>query len=78
VATDTIGELAEHKHRLMSDSSTTTATTDTVYALTDHKVELTATGANYRDLNMIDYAGSSNPHNNLQPFTSVYIFKRVL
>ena len=68
--------MPQHRHQLMSDSSSTTASVDT-YALTDHKVESTATGANYRELDMIDYTGNSECHNNLTPYISVFIFKRL-
>ena len=72
----TIDEMPSHRHQLMCDSTTTSANTNITYALTDHKVEKTSTGASYRDLNPIAYTGGSQEHNNMPPYLTVYVWKR--
>lgn len=60
----------------MSDSATTTNSTK-IYALSDHQVESTFTGANYRELDMIDFTGDSQSHYNISPYLAIYLWKRL-
>lgn len=72
----TINEMPNHRHKIMADSELASTASNAVYVLTDHK-SVSSIGTSYRDLNYFNSAGGSQAHNNMPPYLTVYMWKRV-
>ena len=72
----TTNEMPNHKHQIMADSEPASTASNAAYVLTDHK-SVSSIGTSYRDLNYFNSAGGSQAHNNMPPYLTVYMWKRV-
>ena len=72
----TINEMPNHRHKIMADSELASTASNAVYVLTDHK-SVSSIGTSYRDLNYFNSTGGSQAHNNMPPYLTVYMWKRV-
>ena len=81
MATDTIGELAKHRHRISQTYDTNEPITPPGgFLVIDTPARNGTVGTvseNYETCMMLS-GGNDEPHNNLQPWLSVYLWYRAL
>ena len=71
----TVGEMPSHNHTTVRQrwyrTETGTATGDSVYGINNKNV------GSYTDISCIQNTGNDEPHNNMPPYISVYVWKRI-